>query len=76
VASSLVLVRGLMMRGDYLTIMSRKQIEVEQAHGLLVPLDVDLHDSLRPIGLTFRAGWQPTPTQQRFLDMVREAALA
>lgn len=72
VASSLVLVRGLMMRGDYLTIMSRKQIEVEQDRGLLVPLSVELEDSLRPIGLTFRAGWQPTPTQRRFLDMIRD----
>lgn len=72
VASSLVLVRGLMMRGDYLTIMSAKQIEVEQEHGVLAPLSVDLEESLRPIGLTFRAGWQPTPTQQRFLDMIRD----
>lgn len=74
VASSLVLVRGLMMRGDYVTIMSRKQIEVEQAYGFLAPLPIDLSDSIRPIGLTYRANWRPTPTQSRFLDMIRAQA--
>lgn len=74
VASSMVLVRGLMMRGDYLTIMSRRQIEVELATGALVALPCPLPGSARPIGLTFRRGWQPTPTQARFLDLVRAQA--
>lgn len=74
VTSSLILVRGLMMRGDYVTIMSRGQIEVEQENGVLAPLPIDLKDSARPIGLTFRKGWEPTPTQARFLDMIRSNA--
>ena len=71
VANSLVLVRGLMMRGDYVTIMSRKQIEVEQEYGILAPLPIALPESARPIGLTYRANWRPTPTQARFLDLIR-----
>ena len=32
VSSSLVLVRGLLTRGDYVTIMSRHQMQVESAY--------------------------------------------
>lgn len=74
VSSSMVLVRGLLRRGDYLTILSPYQAAVEIAHGDMVRLDLDLPDSLRPIGLTTRVGWVPTPTQARFLELVQETA--
>ncbi|EAQ15095.1 MULTISPECIES: LysR family transcriptional regulator [Maritimibacter] len=74
VSSSMVLVRGLLARGDYLTILSPHQAEVEIAHGDMVQLDMDLPDSRRPIGLTTRTGWVPTATQARFLDLIRAAA--
>ncbi|MEJ1999600.1 MAG: LysR family transcriptional regulator, partial [Maritimibacter sp.] len=61
-------------RGDYVTILSPRQAAVEIAQGLMVPLDIPLPDSARPIGLTTRAGWMPTPTQARFLSLVRSAA--
>jgi hypothetical protein len=70
----MVLVRGLLARGDYLTILSPHQAEVEIAHGDMVQLDMDLPDSRRPIGLTTRTGWVPTATQARFLDLIRAAA--
>lgn len=76
VSSSMVLVRGLLARGDYLTILSPNQAAVEIAHGDMVVLDVPLPGSARAIGLTTRAGWVPTATQARFLDLVREAAKA
>lgn len=76
VSSSLVLVRGLLTRGDYVTVMSMHQMAVEREQGLLVPLNIDLPDSDRPIGLTTRKGWTPTATQRRFLDLVRRAARA
>jgi LysR family transcriptional regulator of gallate degradation len=72
VASSLVIARGLMMRGNYVTILSRRQIEVELDRGILVLLPIDLGDSSRSIGLTYRAGWEPTPTQSRFLELLRD----
>lgn len=74
VTSSMVLVRGMLARGNYLTILSPRQAAVEIELGLMVPLDVPLPGSARPIGLTTRAGWMPTPTQARFLELVRSAA--
>jgi DNA-binding transcriptional LysR family regulator len=74
VSSSMVLVRGLLARGDYLTILSPHQAAVEIHHGDMVLLDVDLPDSTRVIGLTTRAGWVPTPTQERFITLLKQAA--
>lgn len=74
VSSSLVLVRGLLGRGDYVTILSQRQAATERAQGLLVPLDIKLPNSARPIGLTYRMGWSPTPTQAHFFDLVRQAS--
>jgi DNA-binding transcriptional LysR family regulator len=76
VSSSLVLVRGLMMRGDYLTVMSRRQIEVEERLGVLTALPIPLPDSRRPIGLSFRRGWVATRSQRRMLDLIRARASA
>ncbi len=74
VSSSMVLVRGLLARGDYLTILSPNQAAVEIARGDMVPLDIALPESARPIGLTTRTGWVPTATQARFIDLIRAAA--
>lgn len=74
VSSSMVLVRGLLARGDYLTILSPHQAAVEIAHGDMVQLDIPLPDSARMIGLTTRTGWVPTPTQAKFIDLIRVAA--
>lgn len=74
VTSSMVLIRGMLARGDYLTILSPRQAAVEIEQGLMVPLDIPLPGSSRPIGLTTRTGWMPTPTQARFLDLLRAAA--
>ena len=74
VSSSLVLLRGLLGRGDYVTIISLNQAAIECAQGLMIPLDIALPDSVRPIGLTYRKGWSPTPTQMRFFDLIRAAA--
>ncbi len=72
VTSSLVLVRGLLARGDYVTIMSLNQMKLEHELGLIAALPVELENNMRPIGLTFRKGWHPTPAQSRFLDLVRD----
>lgn len=75
VSSSLVLVRGLLTRGNFVTIMSMHQMAVECAQGLMVPLNVDLPGSSRSIGLTRRKDWLPTPTQKKFLDLLRAASI-
>ena len=74
VSSSLVLVRGLLMTGDYVTIISLNQIRHEYEQGVLVPLPIELANSARPIGLTYRRDWRPTKTQQVFLGYLRDAS--
>lgn len=74
ISSSLVLLRGLLSRGDYISIASRRQIEVEAKNGALTELPINLPGSGRAIGLTFRTGWSPTPLQKMFLDIIREKA--
>jgi DNA-binding transcriptional LysR family regulator len=76
VSSSLMLVRGLMTRDDYLTIMSETQLATGQGDSALQPLPINLPGNERQIGLTFRRGWHPTPTQARFLDMIRAFCLS
>jgi LysR family transcriptional regulator, regulator for genes of the gallate degradation pathway len=67
-ASSLVLIRGLILGSDALTMISAHQIREEQRTGLLVPIDIDTSGTARPIGLTMRQDWQPTSSQHRFLE--------
>jgi len=71
VSSSLVLLRGLLARGDYVSIASVRQIEVDEQMGALVRLPIVLPNSERAIGLTFRKEWSPTPVQLRLLNIVR-----
>lgn len=72
VSSSLILVRGMLLEGDYVTLISRHQVQHEVQAGILETLPIELPDNLRPIGLTFRKDWQPTPTQLLFLKTLRE----
>lgn len=76
VSSSLVLVRGLLGLGNYVTIMSRHQMSREIDQGLAIPLDIELTDSYRSIGLTYRSDWRATSTQNRFLDLLRAKSMA
>lgn len=71
VSSSMVLLRGLLARGSYVSIASVRQIEVDERMGAMVQLPIELPDSERPIGLTFRKNWSATPVQSRFLDIIR-----
>lgn len=75
VSSSLVLVRGMLLAGDYVTITSVNQIRFELENKSLIALPIELPDSTRPIGLTYRKDWEPTPTQNVFLDIVKKIHL-
>ena len=74
VSSSLVLVRGLLSKGNYVTLISLQQTKVERAQGLIIPLNISLPESTRSIGLTYRTDWKPTPTQGHFFELLRQAA--
>lgn len=76
VSSSLVFLRGTLALGDYLTIISRHQISVEEAQGLIQVVPIHLEGNSRAIGLTYRTDWRPTELQSRFLDQLRKFSLA
>ena len=73
---SMILMRELLRLSDHLGCISQLQIEAEIGLGALVPVPVDLADTRRPIGLTFRADWQPTRAQADFLEDLRDTAAA
>lgn len=72
-ASSLVLIRGLILGSDTLTLISAHQIRHEQQTGSMIRIDIDTSATTRPIGITQRRDWQPTATQRKFLDDLRQA---
>jgi DNA-binding transcriptional LysR family regulator len=73
-SSSLVLIRGLLLGSDRLTLVSAHQIQHEEQMGTLLRLPIDLAHTSRPIGTTVRRDWCPTATQRLFLDLLREAS--
>lgn len=73
-SSSLVMIRGLLLGSDRLTIISKHQISHETEQNFLEVLSFDTSNTSRPIGVTFRRDWQPTATQSRLLDLLRSAS--
>lgn len=73
-SSSQVLIRGLLLGSDRLTLISTHQVQFEIESGCLVALDFDVGDTPREIGITTRRDWQPTAVQRAFLDQLRHVA--
>jgi DNA-binding transcriptional LysR family regulator len=74
--SSVVAIRGLLLEGDWLTLLSPDQFRIEREAGLLAALGPRIEGSLRRIGLTTRADWQPTRLQRDFVAMLRQVSAA
>jgi len=72
--SSQILIRELLRGSDRLTLISTHQIEHELTQGILGVIPYQLGYTRRPIGITYRRDWQPTPTQKHFMEMLRDAA--
>jgi DNA-binding transcriptional LysR family regulator len=70
-ASSLIVIRGLLMESDRLTLLSAHQVEPEIRHGMLEIIPFEIGQSPRPIGTTVRRDWQPTATQALFVEILR-----
>lgn len=68
---SAILMRELLSLSDHIGCISRLQASAEIALGALVPLDLPLPGSSRPIGLTTRADWLPTAAQAQFVAILR-----
>jgi DNA-binding transcriptional LysR family regulator len=67
---SVIVVRQLLVHGDFLTLLSPDQVAVELEAGWLARIGTVPGDPSRVIGVTTRAAWRPTALQQRFLDRI------
>lgn len=71
---SVMVIRGMLLDSDLLTLLSPDQVAMEVAGGLLRTMGWPHSPPARDIGVTVRAGWRPTPAQTRLLELLAEAA--
>jgi DNA-binding transcriptional LysR family regulator len=71
---SVIVVRQLLVEGDFLTLLSPDQVAVELEAGWLARIGEAPGDPSRLIGITHRAAWRPTRLQQRFISAVEQEA--
>ncbi|CAD1797161.1 LysR family transcriptional regulator [Xanthomonas euroxanthea] len=65
-------IRGLLLEGDWLTLMSRDQFLFERRAGLLCEIGRAGPQLRRQIGMTFRSDWHPTRAQSAFVQTLRQ----
>lgn len=70
-ASSLILMRGILVDSDSLSLVSAQQVAFELATGVVSQLNFAVNDRPRPIGITYRKGWKPTQSQSVFLQILK-----
>jgi LysR family transcriptional regulator of gallate degradation len=70
-SGDLAIIRGLLLRSDMLAAVSAHQLELEIASGELCILPVELKQTTRAIGLTYRNGCLHSPAAQALMDMIR-----
>lgn len=71
---SVVAARTLLFGCEYLAALSPHQIYYEEQHGLLKTLPVDVAAMERPVGLTTRRDFQPTPLADALLGELRRVS--
>lgn len=71
---SMVMVRGLLAGSDRLTVLSRRQIAIEEAAGLLTALEFQVPEMERDIALMMRENWKPTELQVALIEQLRMRA--
>jgi DNA-binding transcriptional LysR family regulator len=69
---SVMVIRSLLLSGDYLTLLSPEQIGMELETGMLELIGPPLSDHVRTIGFTVRADWKPTPGQDAFIKALKK----
>ena len=73
--SSTVLLRGLLMETDHVTVLSRHQIFYEEQAGMLAALPFKLPKTRRPIGITRRAHTSVAPAAKLLIDDLKVIAM-
>jgi LysR family transcriptional regulator of gallate degradation len=71
---SVLIMRGLMLQGDWLTLMSRDQFLFERQADALVEIGAPGRVLRRHIALTRRSDWRPTPLQADFVALAHRLA--
>ncbi len=71
---SMLIARGLMLNGPWLTLMSRDQIRLERDAGVLAEIEAPGEVLRRRIVLTRRHDWRPTPLQAHLVEMAHRLA--
>jgi hypothetical protein len=66
---SMLIARGLLFNGDWLTLMSRDQFLFERNAGSLAEIEAPGEILRRRIVLTRRRDWRPTPLQAHLVEM-------
>lgn len=72
--ASVMIMRGLMLEGDWLTLMSRDQFLLESRAGKLMEIGSTGPGFWRRIAMTRRIEWQPTRLQSSFVALLKEMA--
>lgn len=75
-ASSLSTIRLLLCGSDRLTLLTQFEFEHEKRSGALTRLPYGPIEPTHSIGVTHRAKWLPTALHQKFLELIRQHALA
>lgn len=75
-SGSVMLIRQLLVEGEYLTLLSPDQVAVELEAGWLVQIAGKFDRAKRTIALTTRASWRPTRLQAAFLSSIKASANA
>lgn len=68
---SVALIRGVLLRSDFLTLLSPDQVGTEIEAGTLVRIASCVPDTRRTIGAITRRDWFPTALQERFMAILR-----
>ncbi|MET3654346.1 LysR family transcriptional regulator [Dyella japonica] len=69
---SVLVTRGLMLKGDWLTLMSLDQFLFERQAGALAEIPIEGGVLRRRMAMVRRSDWRPTAMQERFAAMARE----
>ncbi|WP_392890008.1 LysR family transcriptional regulator [Pseudomonas migulae] len=70
-SADMAIIRGLLLRSDMLAAVSAHQLEQEIASGELCILPLELKQTARAIGLTYRNGSLHSPVAQALTEMIR-----
>jgi LysR family transcriptional regulator of gallate degradation len=68
--SSMVLLRGLLLESDRITVLSHHQIHFDEQYGMLTALPFDLKAASRPIGITRRTHSSPSPASELLIEEI------